>query len=138
MEKLRNQAKHFHLTHKHCVSYDDFLRQHPELLLNSILRDLKETRISSRHNLIHLSLQLKQSLTMYFGANHLPQFLEEGDWEFAREAEAVLNVSKDVCTIAQNETLLNSAFGPVMKKILHKKLKAPEILMIDVANWGKL
>ena len=102
MEKLRNQAKHFHLTHKHHLIYDDFLRQHPELPSNSIICDLNKTRISSRHNLICLSLRLKQSLTMYFGANHLPQFLEAGDWEFAREAEAVLNVSKDVCTIAQN------------------------------------
>ena len=138
MEKLRDQAKHFHSTHKNHVNYDQFLQQHPELPSNSILRDLNETRISSRHNLIHFSLRLKQSLTMYFGAYQLRQFLGEADWEFAREAEAVLNLSKDVCTIAQNETLLNSAFGPVMKKILHKKLKAPEILMIDVANWGKL
>ena len=49
----------------------------------------------------------------------------------------MLNVSKDVCTIAQNETLLNSAFGPVMKKILYKKLKVTEMEMIDVATWGK-
>ena len=134
MEKLRDQAKYFHSTHKNRVNYDLFLRMHPELPLNTILRDLNETRISSRHNLIRSSLRLKQTLTMYFGAYQLRQFLEEVDWEFAREAEAVLNVSKDVCTIAQNETLLNSAFGPVMKKVLHKKLKAPEIAMFDVAN----
>lgn len=137
MDKLRDQAKHFHSTHKNRVNYDEFLKMHPELPSNSILRDLNETRISSRHNLIRSSLRLKQSLTMYFGAYQLRQFLEEGDWEFAREAEAVLNVSKDVCTIAQNETLLNSAFGPVMKKVLHKKLKASEIEMIDLPNWGK-
>ena len=138
MEKLRNQAKHFHSTHKNRVNYDEFLQLHPELPSNSILRDLNETRISSRHNLIRSSLRLKRSLTMYFGAYQLRQFLGEADWEFAKEAEAMLNVSKDVCTIAQKESLLNSAFGPVMKKILHKKLKAPEIVMIYVANWGKM
>ena len=39
--------------------------------------------------------------------------------------------------VAQNELLLNSAYGLVMKKILHKKLSASKLLMIDVANWKK-
>ena len=47
--KLRLQAKHFNSMHQNCVKYDAFLKQHPEFPTNSILCDLNETRISSRH-----------------------------------------------------------------------------------------
>ena len=71
MDELRLQAKKFYSTINNRVNFDAFVKQHPKLLSNSLLRDLNETRISSRHNLIRSSLQLKSTLTMYFGAYQL-------------------------------------------------------------------
>ena len=137
MSKLRDQAKRFHSTHTNRVNYDNFLKEHQDLPTSNLIRDLNEPRIDSRHNLIRSSLRLKRALIMYFGAYQLPQFLSEVDWKFANEAEAVLALSKDVSKFAQCEGLLNATFGPVMRKILHKRLSANKVMMIDVPNWRK-
>ena len=136
MHKLRNQAKHFYSSHTNRVNYDEFLNNHQELPSNVILRDLNETRIASRYYLLRSSLRLKQSLTMYFGLYQIPQKLDENEWEFAREVEAVLCISKEVIVLSQNEKLLNAAFGPVMKIKLHNSLNSKTMKMIDLANLG--
>ena len=137
MHKLRNQAKHFYSSHTNRVNYDEFLNNHQELPSNVILRDLNETRIASRYYLLRSSLRLKQSLTMYFGLYQIPQKLDENEWEFAREVEAVLCISKEVIVLSQNEKLLNAAFGPVMKIKLHNSLNSKTMKMIDLNNWEK-
>ena len=119
------------------MNYDSFLKLHPELPSSVILRDLNETRISSGHNLIRSLIRLKQVVTMYFGQYQLPQLLTEDDWKFCCEVGAVLNISKDVSTLAQNEKHLNAAFGPVMRKVMHQKLKKETVMMIDVGAWIK-
>ena len=137
MQKLRNQAKHFHSSHSNRVKYENFLQLHPNLPSSTILRDLNETRISSRHLLVRSSLRLKQALIMYFGHHQLPQYLSEEDWKFAQEIEAVLMASKDLCTLSQNESHLNAAYGPVVRKNLHNTLSAPTMMVIDTNRWGR-
>ena len=46
----------------------------------------------------------------------------------------VLAISKDVSTFAQNGKDLNSAFGPVMKKVVHKWRKSNLVDMIDITQ----
>ena len=72
MQKLRNQAKHFHSSHSNRVKYENFLQLHPNLPSSTILHDLNETRIISRHLLVRSSLRLKQALIMYFGHHQSP------------------------------------------------------------------
>ena len=79
---------------------------------------------------------IKKALTMYFGQYNVSQFLTEEDWQFCREVEAVLVILTDVSTLAQNESNLNPAFGPIMKKVMHKRLKSNLVDMIDVDQWG--
>ena len=71
---------------------------------------------------------------MYFVAYQLQQFLEEDEWEFTREAKAVWDVSKYICVVVENKIFLNSVYGPMIKKILHKKFSASKMLIIDVSN----
>ena len=50
------------------------------------------------------------------------------------EIETVLNVSKDVSTLAQNKEGLYAAYGPVMRMELHKKLNSNTMEIIDFSN----
>jgi len=61
--------------------------------------------------------------------------LDEGDWKFAVEMEAILSVGKDLVVMAQTETKLNAAYGPVLRKDAHKKYTAETMMVIDVDNW---
>ena len=135
MDKLHDQIKHFYSSHKNRVNYDLFLKLHPELPSNVILRDLNPIQINSRHSLIRSSLRLKQAATVYFGQYQLPQMLTEEDWKFCTEVEEVSNTSKDVGTLAQNENYLNAAFGPIMHKVMHQKLKKETVMIVDVGAW---
>ena len=71
---------------------------------------------------------------MYFGTHQLPQFLSELDWKFTNKAEAVLALSKNVLKFAQCKSLLNAAFGSVMRKILHERIFSNKVMMIDVPH----
>lgn len=115
MQKLRDQAKHFHSSHTHRVNYEAILEANPDLPKTSIERDLNQTRMSSQYNLVRSSLRLKRSVQMYFLRYNIQPYLNELDWKFCMEVEAILMASKDLVTLAQTETKLNAAYGPVMR-----------------------
>ena len=58
---------------------------------------------------------------MHVGKYQLPQLLSKEDWDFCREVEAVLNVLKDINTLAKNEKGFNSPYCSVMRVELHKQ-----------------
>ena len=64
-------------------------------------------------------------------------YLGGNNWEFSRKTEAVLNVSKDIYRVSQNQVLFQSIYSLRMKEILHRKLSAFKVLMIDLENWRK-
>ena len=72
-----------------------------------IKQDLRGTRMSSFHQLVRSTLNVKKSLGLYFMTTRNEQgltvmdFLSTEDWKFALEVEAILNISKDLVTISQ-------------------------------------
>ena len=137
LKKLRDQAHHFSVVHTNRVKYDKFLEENPNLPGSSIQVDLNDTRMSSVHGLIRSSLRIKRTLTRYFATYDIPVYLNNEDWEFAREVEGVLNISKDLVTLSQNEKKINSVYGPLFKRTTHQGYLAEAIQLIDIESWGK-
>ena len=73
---------------------------------------------------------------MYLAKCQIARFMNDQDWEFALQAEAVLNASKDLCTLSQNETQLNAVYGPVVKKKLYDNLTSDTMMVINIGSWG--
>ena len=137
LKMLRDQARHFSAVHTNRVKYDKFLEENPHLPGSSIQVDLNDTRMSSVHGLIRSSLRIKRTLTRYFATYDIPVYLNNEDWEFAREVEGVLNISKDLVTLSQNEKKINSVYGPLFKRTIHQGYLAEAIQLIDIESWGK-
>ena len=143
--KLNAQAKHFSAVHKNRQRHQEIIGSSNEdqnLPSTMIKQDLCGTRMSSFHGLVRSTLKIKKSLDLYFLTRRNEQgstvtdFLSTEDWKFALEVEAILNVSKDLVTIAQTESKLNAAYGPVLRNATHKKLIKDSMMVIDIVNWG--
>ena len=104
---------------------------------SSMQVDLNDVRTSFVHGLIRSSFRVKRTLTKYFATHGIKVYLNNEDWEFAREVEGILNISKDLVTLSQNEQKINSVNGPLLKRMAHKGCLVEAIQLIDVDLWGK-
>ena len=105
-------------------------------LANAVIqRDLCTTRMSSTYNLVRSSLRAKRALSIYCVTYLDEPFLDENDWKFCREVEAILRSSKTLVTLSQTETKLNAAFAPIMRKKVHDDLTGSSMDLIDMPNW---
>ena len=112
----------------------DFFQENLDLPGSSILND---TQMISVHGLICSSLRIKRTLTKYFVVYDIPVYLDNEYWEFAREVEGMLNISKDLVTLSQNEKKISSVYVPLFKRATHKRYVAESIQLIDIERWGK-
>ena len=103
LKKSRGQGHHFSAFHTNRVKFDEILEERPLLPRSSAQVDLNDARMNSARSLTCLSLRVKRALTKHFATRGIPVCLDYEDWEFAREVEGILNVSKDLVTLSQNE-----------------------------------
>ena len=66
-----------------------------------------------------------------------PSFLTQEEWKYSAEIEAFMHNASRLKTIFQNETKLNYACGPVMRKMLHDGLSCGPMNVIDTDAWSK-
>jgi len=85
---------------------------------------------SRNHSIFTFGQDLENQQQIF---NH---FFLQKDWKFAEELESVLNISNDLVVLAQIETKLNSAFGPVIRNETYNQLTAKTLMVIDAGNWG--
>ena len=142
--KLNLQAKHFSACHANRQRYAEIIGSAPAQLPSTMIKqDTCGTRMSSYHELVRSSIRVKRSLELYLLTHRnepnssITPYLTDADWKFAFEVEAILNISKAMVTISQNEVYLNAAYGPVVRNVAYKKLTSEKMLVIDEPNWGK-
>ena len=73
---------------------------------------------------------------MYTAKCLIARFMNDQDREFALQAEAVLNASKDLCTLSQIKKQLNAAYSLVVKKKLYDNLTSDTMMVINIRSWG--
>ena len=103
LKKLRDQARHFSAVHTNQVKYDKFLEENSHLPGSSVQVYLNDTWMSSMYGIIRSSLHIKRTLTKYLATYDISVYLNNEDWEFSREVEGVLNISKNLVALSQNE-----------------------------------
>ena len=113
------------------------LQSNPHLPSTRIQRDLNGTRISSVYNLVRLSMRAKRSLLAYkdLYPNTVPELLDNDDWKFTVEVEAILRIIKDNVVLSQNESKLNADFGVFDRRYAHEKITGDNLSIIDMDNW---
>ena len=112
-KKLQDLAKHLHVP-RHATKYAAVLQQR-NLTSTKIERDLCGTRVASAHGLFRSVLRNKKNIKFYELDAQLDAFLTNGEWNAVRDIEGVLEAGAFLCTLSQNETKFNAAYGPVVK-----------------------
>ena len=136
VKKFQDQAKHFHSTPANQMKLDNLLDRNKDLPNAKIQRDLNETRISARWNLLCSSLRMKKPMRLY-EVEHGIAFLSEQDWKAGLDFEAVLNCSRKLCTLSQCENYFVASFGAVVRMDCHRTLTSEKIMVADLDNWQK-
>ena len=67
--------------------------------------------------------------------NKVPEFLDNDDWLFISEDEAILRISKENIVLSQNEIKLNADFGVFYRRYAHEKITGDNLSIIDMDNW---
>ena len=67
--------------------------------------------------------------------NKVPEFLDNDDWLFISEDEAILRISKENVVLSQNETKLNAGFGVFYRPYAHEVITGDNLIIIDMDNW---
>ena len=145
-KKLNAQAKHFSSSGFNRNRYQEIIGSadnSQDLPTTMIKQDLCGTRMNSYHGLLRSSIRIRKSLDLYFitraaePRSTVEPYLTTNNWKFTIEVEAILNISKDLVVLAQNEKKLNAAYGPVVRNETYKKLTSETVLVIDSDNWVK-
>ena len=72
---------------------------------------------------------------MYYARFGIRPFLDDDDWQFCLEAEAILKSSKVMVILVQTEKKFIAAFGPVMRKNLHNEYTSNTMYLIHLDEW---
>ena len=136
VKKFQDQAKHFHSNPSNQGKLDNLLDRNKDLPNAKIQRDLNETRISARWNLLCSSLRMKKPMRLYEVDCGITLLTEE-DWNAGLDFEAVLNCSRKLCTLSQCEKYYVAAFGAVVRMDCHRTLTSEKIMVADLEHWQK-
>lgn len=95
--------------------------------------DLNGTRVAAQHGLLYSALRLNRSVKVYAAQTSPTWALTEVQWQSLAEVEGVLDITKTMSTLSQSESAFLGAYGPVLKSMTLKRLRRPELMVIDTA-----
>ena len=133
MSKLHHMAKYFSSSGSNRKNYNNMLFLNLYFPTNQLEQDLNGTRISSLCKLMRSTLRAKADMIEGFRLHELEPFMTDDEWKATREFEGALRETSRLTTMCQNEDKLNSAHGPVMRKVLDDGLSC-ETMKVMITN----
>ena len=94
--------------------------------------DLNGTRIAAAWGLLHSCIRLNRIVRVYAAQTNPGWQLDSSQWRSVAELEAILDITRTMCTLAQTESLFLAAYGPVLKMMTLRRLRSEEIFVVDL------
>lgn len=96
--------------------------------------DLNGTRVAAQHGLFFSELRLNRLLRVY-QIKHAPDWtITEADWQGIAEIEAVLDITRTLTTLVQEEKSFVGAYGPLLRAMTLRRLRDGQLMVVDMAS----